>query len=351
MSPPPSSEPHVVEDIRGLVQLMSDGTVRRSADPASYPVVDADPDGGGGSGSDGDDDSGVEWKDVTWQREHDLNARLYRPRHLGAANDAQIPIVAYFHGGGAGGGFFCLGSGRWPGPHAWCLRLAAELPAVVLSFDYRLAPEHRLPAALDDAAAVMSWVRLQAAAGGDPWLAESADFGRVFVAGDSAGGNIVHHVAVRLGSGELPGLGPASVAGHVMLCPLFGGVERTASEAELPPGPFLTLPFYDQIWRLALPRGATRDHPFVNPFGPESPALGGVALPPTLVVAAGRDLLRDRVADYAARLRAMGKPVELVEFEGQHHGFFVVEPFGEAASEVVRLIRRFVYGDGSADSK
>jgi acetyl esterase/lipase len=136
---PPSSEPHVVEDIRGLVQLMSDGTVRRSADPASFPVVDADDADGDG---DGDDGSGVEWKDVTWSREHDLNARLYRPRHLGAANDARIPVVAYFHGGGAGGGFFCLGSGRCPGPHGWCLRLAAELPAVMLSFDYRLVPEH-----------------------------------------------------------------------------------------------------------------------------------------------------------------------------------------------------------------
>ncbi|XP_034574643.1 strigolactones hydrolase CXE15 [Setaria viridis] len=325
-----SSPPHVVEDLPHVLQLLSDGTVVRFDDYNTLPppaVPPAPP---------------VQWKDVVYDAAHGLKLRAYRPPDA----CGKLPVLVYFHGGG-----YVLGTFALPNFHACCLRLAGELPAVVLSADYRLAPEHRLPAALDDAAAVMSWVRLQAAAGGDPWLAESADFGRVFVAGDSAGGNIVHHVAVRLGSGELPGLGPASVAGHVMLCPLFGGVERTASEAELPPGPFLTLPFYDQIWRLALPRGATRDHPFVNPFGPESPALGGVALPPTLVVAAGRDLLRDRVADYAARLRAMGKPVELVEFEGQHHGFFVVEPFGEAASEVVRLIRRFVYGDGSADSK
>src|SRR5438128_1744822 len=79
----------------------------------------------------------------------------------------------------------------------------------------------------------------------NPWLVESADFGRVFVSGDSAGGNIVHHVAVRLGSGQLA-VDPARVAGHVMLCPLFGGVRRTASEAEFPPGPFVSLPVCDQ---------------------------------------------------------------------------------------------------------
>ena len=128
--PSSAPEPHVVEDCRGVLQLMSDGTVRRNAEPAF--LVDIVP----------EDDYGVEWKDVTWDAQHDLNARLYRPRHLGAANDARIPVVAYFHGGG-----FCIGSGRWPKFHAWCLRLCSELPAVVLSFDYRLAPEHRLPAA------------------------------------------------------------------------------------------------------------------------------------------------------------------------------------------------------------
>ncbi|OEL35033.1 putative carboxylesterase 15 [Dichanthelium oligosanthes] len=327
-----SSPPHVVEDLPGILQLLSDGTVVRFDDYDMLPPPTVPP------------ALPVQWKDVVYDAAHGLKLRVYKP----PAACGKLPVLVYFHGGG-----YILGTFSLPNFHACCLHLAGELPAIVLSADYRLAPEHRLPAALDDAAAVMSWVRAQAVAAGgdgDPWLAESADFGRVFVAGDSAGGNIVHHVAVRLGSGELPGLDPARVAGHVMLCPLFGGVERTASEAELPPGPFLTLPGYDRLWRLALPPGATRDHPFANPFGPESPALGGVALLPMLVVAAELDLLRDRVADYVARLKAMGKPVELVQFEGQHHGFFVVEPAGEAASEVVRLVKRFVYGNGSANT-
>ena len=137
----------------------------------------------------------VQWKDVVYDATHVLKLRVYRPLPASSCGN-KLPVLVYFHGGG-----YVLGTFALPNFHACCLRLAGELPAVVLSADYRLAPEHRLPAALDDAAAVMRWVRAQAvAAGGDPWLAESADLGRVFVAGDSAGGNIVHHVAVRFGS-------------------------------------------------------------------------------------------------------------------------------------------------------
>ncbi|OEL18785.1 putative carboxylesterase 15 [Dichanthelium oligosanthes] len=341
---PPSSEPHVVEDIRGLVQLMSDGTVLRSADPASFPVVDADPD-------DGDDDSGVEWKDVTWEREHDLNARLYRPCHLGAANDAQIPVVAYFHGGGAGGGFFCLGSGRWPGPHAWCLRLAAELPAVVLSFDYRLAPEHRLPAAQEDGAAAMTWLRAHAAH--DPWLADAADFARVFVSGASAGGNVAHHVAARFGKA---GLGaPIRIRGSVLLTPAMAGEARTRAEAarssDANDAALLTADMIDRYARLFLPTGATRDHPAINLSGPVAPALGAVAMAPLLVVAADRDVLRDRHAQYARRMKEeWGKDVEYAELAGVGHGFSEADdPWSQPADELVRLVRRFVVAHMDAE--
>ncbi|KAL6880187.1 hypothetical protein ACP4OV_011752 [Aristida adscensionis] len=322
--PPPSSspEPYVVEDCRGVLQVLSDGTVRRSAEPG-LPAADAP-----------EDDCGVEWKDVTWQPEHDLNARLYRPRHLGAANDARLPAVAYFHGGG-----FCLGSGRWPGTHAWCLRLAAELPAVVLSFDYRLAPEHRLPAAQEDGAAALRWLRARAAA--DPWLAEAADLARVFVAGDSAGGNIAHHVAARFGrTGLSP---PVRLRGHVLITPAMSGEARTRGELECPADAALTTEMCDRFSRLALPAGATRDHPALSPAGPQAPSLEAVEVAPVLVVAAERDVLRERNAHYARRMREeWGKDVEYVELAGVGHGFLRADPWSERADELVRLVRRFV---------
>ncbi|KAL5217600.1 hypothetical protein ABZP36_018284 [Zizania latifolia] len=326
--------PHVVEDCGPNLQLLSDGTVIRLADynilplPVLPPALSA----------------AVQWKDVVYDAGSGLKLRVYRPPR--AVIGEKLPVLVYFHGGG-----YAIGSFEMENFHACCLRFAYELPAVVLSADYRLAPEHRLPAAHDDAASVMSWVRDQAVAvgdgAGDPWLAESAHFGRVFVSGDSAGGGIVHQVAVRLGSGLLV-VDPVRVAGCVPLFPYFGGEERSRSEAEYPPGPYLTLPLSDQGWRLALPPGATRDHPLCNPFGPESPALDAVALPPLLVVVSQLDLLRDRGVDYVERLRAMGKTAELVEFEGQHHGFFYIEPFGDAGDELVRVVKRFVYGGASS---
>jgi acetyl esterase/lipase len=327
---------HVVEDFAGLVQLLSDGTVIRHSykvvlTPPSFPST-----------------SSVQWKDVVYDPNHDLKLRIYKPttppsaaEKNNVAEKRKLPVLVFFHGGG-----FCVGGFDLPNIHACCLRLAGELPALVLSAGYRLAPENRLPAAHDDALTLVSWIRAQAAsaiADADPWLAGSADFGNVFFAGESAGGTIAHHVAVAVGSGQHL-IHPARVAGHALLWPFFAGVERTPSEAEYPPGPFLTLPVSDQLCRLALPAGATRDHPAVNPFGPRSPALDAVALPPTLVVAAEHDLLRDRDADYVARLKAMDKSVELVEFGGQHHGFFVVEPSGDAGNELIRVVRRFVYG-------
>ncbi|RCV09559.1 hypothetical protein SETIT_2G039500v2 [Setaria italica] len=313
----PAPEPYVVEDCRGVMQLMSDGTVRRSADPPVAAEITAD-------------DCGVEWKDVTWEPEHGLNVRLYRP--LRAANDARIPVVAYFHGGG-----FCIGSGRWSSFHSCCLRLAAELPAVVLSFYYRLAPEHRIPAAQEDGAKAMSWLRATAAA--DPWLANAADFARVFVAGDSAGGNIAHHVATAFGK---TGLGPAvRLRGHVLLMPAMAGEARTRAELECPPGAYLTTETCDKYCRLALPGGATRDHPAINPAGPEAPGLEAVEMPPVLVVAAERDVLRERNAAYARRME-WGKDEEYVELAGVEHGFFSRDPWSERADELLRLVRRFV---------
>lgn len=323
----PQTEPHVVEDCRGVLQLMSDGTVRRSAEPpALFSAVDVS-----------EDECGVEWKDVTWDPAHGLNARLYRPRHLGAANDARIPVVAYFHGGG-----FCIGSGRWPNFHAWCLRLCSELPAVVLSFDYRLAPEHRLPAAQEDGARAMSWLRSARGGGGDPWLADAADFARVFVAGDSAGGNIAHHVAVGLGRA---GLGPGvRIRGALLLAPAMAGDARTrAEQLECPRDAFLTTEMCDRYARLALPEGASRDDPVLSPAGPRAPGLEAVEMAPVLVVASGRDVLRDRNAQYARRMKEeWGKEVEYVEVAGADHGFFVVDPWSERADELVRIVRRFV---------
>ncbi|KAL6647013.1 hypothetical protein ACP70R_014450 [Stipagrostis hirtigluma subsp. patula] len=322
--------PHVVDECRGVLFVYSDGAVVRRAGPGfATPVRD---------------DGSVEWKDAVFDEARGLELRLYRPRDRGGR---RLPVFFYYHGGG-----FCIGSRTWPNCQNYCLRLAADLGAVVVAPDYRLAPEHRLPAAIDDGASALLWLAAQAREGGDPWVAEAADFGRVFVSGDSAGGNIAHHLAVRFGTAagraEL-GAPAVAVRGYVQLMPFFGGTAPTRSEAECPDEAFLNRPLNDRYWRLSLPEGATADHPVANPFGPGAPALDDVELAPTMVVVGGRDILRDRAVDYAARLKAAGKPVEVREFEGQQHGFFTIDPWSDAAAELMRVIKRFVDSDGRFD--
>ena len=156
--------------------------------------------------------------------------------------------------------------------------------------------------------------------------------------GVSAGANLAHHAVVRVASGQLV-LGPARVAGYVLFSAFFGSVERVASEAAPPPEVSLTVETTDKFWRLALPVGATRDHPLANPFGPDSPTLE--PLPPALVVAPGRDVLCGHMLRYAAKLKEMGKAVELAEFPGEWHGFSKGQ-WSEATDELIQILKRFV---------
>ncbi|KAM0824711.1 hypothetical protein ACQ4PT_070013 [Festuca glaucescens] len=137
--PPPT---HVVEDCMGIVQLLSDGTIRSSLDYSHLPILRDVP-----------SDLPVQWKDVVYDATHGLRLRMYRPTTVHSVGGAQakkkLPVLVYFHGGG-----FCIASFEWPNFHAGALWLAGELPAVVLSADYWLAPEHRLPAAHEGADAV-----------------------------------------------------------------------------------------------------------------------------------------------------------------------------------------------------
>ncbi|TVU21773.1 hypothetical protein EJB05_31432, partial [Eragrostis curvula] len=322
--------PHVVESfLGGVIQLLSDGTVVRADDSVfmpkeTFPGV-----------------PGVQWMDVVYDAMRGLKVRVYRPPPAaGEGGNNKLTVLVYFHGGG-----YCIGSYKQVGiSDKFVQRVATELPALVLSVQYRLASEHRLPAAVEDGATFLSWLSGQAAlgAGAEPWLAESADFSRTFVAGRSAGANLAHHVVVQASSGKIVP-DPVRIAGYVLLSAFFGGVERMASESEPPAGVSLTVEQSDQLWRMALPAGATRDHPLVNPFGPESPALEPLALPPVLVVAPEVDVLRDHVLRYAARLQEMGKTVQLAEFKGEQHGFSVLR-WGEANEELIRILKRFVHG-------
>jgi acetyl esterase/lipase len=183
----------------------------------------------------------------------------------------------------------------------------------VASFDSRLAPEHRLPAAQEDGTHAMAWLRADA----DPWLADAA---RVF-----AGGNVAHHVAVKFGKTGLDA--PVRLRGSVLITPAVTGATRTRAElAPCPPDAALTADMIDGYARLFLPDGGTKDHPAVNLAGSEVPPLAAVPMAPMLVVEAEHNVLRDRHAHYARRMKeGWGKRVEYAELAGVGHGFLDAE--------------------------
>jgi len=327
--------PHVVEDCRGVLQILSDGTTVRSATPPPHTVEDRD-------------DGRVEWRDAVYDAGHGLGVRMYRPR-LGEGKERRLPVLVYFHGGG-----FCIGNYTWPGFHACCLRFADELPAIVLSFDYRLAPEHRIPAAHEDAAAALLWLRDRLVAPSDgpdddgvhTWLADSgADPGRLFVAGDSAGGNMTHHMATRF---RTAGLNPVRISGYVLLVSAFDSKTPTQSELVTTGTAYLSRAIAERYSRLALPIGANKDHPILNPIGPDSPSLEFVG-GRMLVVVGGDDMLKDNQVRYVQKMKAVGNDVELVVFAGKEHSFFSNSPWSETGTEVVRVIGQFMDRD-TADS-
>ncbi|KAJ3707252.1 hypothetical protein LUZ61_010957 [Rhynchospora tenuis] len=321
----PTGEPYVVEDCRGILKLMSDGSVIRSENPIlvfSFP-----------------DDSSIESKDLLFSPTHSLYVRLYRP--VKTPPNTKLPILFFFHGGG-----FCIGSRTWPNNHALCRRLSAELSALVLSFDYRLAPEHRLPASIEDADAALLWLKSQCTGPDtDPWLAESGDFTKVFISGESAGGNMTHHMAVKFGPS---GLRPVQIRGFILIVPALIEKELTRSELECPKSAFLNPEACARYSRLALPVGAsTREHPTLNPFVPESPNLENVEMGSILVIAAERDILIDSNLKYVNWLKEMGKKVEMVQIVGEEHAFFSIKPLCEATGEAIQAIGRFMNQTGS----
>ncbi len=223
-----------------------------------------------------------------------IPARLYTP----AGGAAPRPLALYFHGGG-----FVIGN--LESHDSLCRRLANRAGCLVLSVDYRLAPEHPYPAAADDAAAALEWAAANAAAlGGDP--------ARMAVAGDSAGGNLA-----ALAAQHARDAGAPELRAQILIYPaLDPGArnESTAAFADVFPIDKATIAwFYKHYYGDGARIGEPRAAPGL------AKNLSGLA--PATILTAGLDPLRDEGAAYAERLARAGVPTTYRCFEGTVHGF------------------------------
>ncbi|KQW21232.1 acetyl hydrolase [Afipia sp. Root123D2] len=243
----------------------------------------------------------------------DISARLYRPKVLRQSNSL-APGLVFFHGGG-----WVIGDLETH--DVVCRTLANEGEMIVIAVDYRLAPEHKFPAAVDDAIAATAWISANARQLG-------IDANRLSVSGDSAGGNLAAIVSLHTRDTG------SKIAGQVLIYPATDFRMSHPSHSE---------PETDCLLTHSVIRWF-RDHYLTSEADGEnwkaSPArvttLSG--LPPAFVLTAGADPLRDEGDEYARRLREAGVPVEYRTYPGQFHGFITMGKLLPKAGAALRDI-------------
>jgi acetyl esterase len=225
----------------------------------------------------------------------DLPVRIYTPDGNGP-----FPLMVFFHGSG-----FVLCN--LDTHDSVCRNLCAAAGCVVVSVDYRLAPEHKFPAGPEDCYAATRWAAEHA-----PEL--NADPGRIVIAGDSAGGNMVAVTALMVRDRGVPAL-----RGQLMIYPVTdyfnSGHPSYAENAE---GYGLTAAGMRWFWTHYLNSDSEADNPFVSPLRARD--LSG--LPPALIITAEYDVLRDEGERYGKRLAEAGVHTKIVRYDGMNHGFF-----------------------------
>ena len=223
-----------------------------------------------------------------------IRLRIYTP-----VGQGPFPLMVFFHGSG----FVLCSLDTHDG---MCRNLAAGIGCVVVSVDYRLAPEHKFPAGPDDCLTATRWTAAHAAELG-------ADSARIMLAGDSAGGNMAAVTALRVRDEGGPAL-----RGQMLLYPVTDyHTPGTPSYVDNADGYGLTRDTMKWFWAHYLSDAAEASHPHASPLQAQN--LAG--LPSAYVMSAEYDPLRDEAERYGDRLRTAGVPVEVTRRSGMNHGF------------------------------
>ena len=251
----------------------------------------------------------------------EIAVRIYQPSEAARGGAKTLPLVLHFHGGG-----FVLGSLN--AYDSVCQNLCERTPAVVVSVDYRLAPEHRFPTALDDSIAATRWAAAEAAGFG-------ADAGRMALVGDSAGGCIVAGVTQALKADA-----SVDVAYQVLVYPVTDvGTMDTNSYNKFSEGYLLSKEMMEWFGSCYLSNDAEKLDPRASPLRAES--FDG--LPPALVITAGFDPLLDEGVAYVKALEGAGVDVRLVNYEHQIHAFWslgaAIDEAKDALGRAAKAIR------------
>ncbi|XP_057788485.1 probable carboxylesterase 2 [Salvia miltiorrhiza] len=287
-----------------IERLMGQETVPPSLDPAT----------------------GVQSKDVDIAPEINLSARIYLPPN--ADRSKKLPLLVYYHGGA-----FIIESAFSAQYQKHLNHLVAQANVVAVSVNYRLAPESPLPAAFEDSWRALNW----SAEGKEEWIKEFADLNRVYLGGDSAGANIAHNMAMRVGSENPEGF---NLRGIFLNCPFFGGVDPIGSETteQSKRG----REFSERLWRFVWPGLRGSDEAWVNPG--KDPKISGLGCGKVLVYVAEKDFLKERGWYYKEVVSNCGwkGEIQCVEVAGEEHIFSVIAPHTEMGIAMLRKVASFI---------
>lgn len=300
----------VEQELPGFVRVFKDGSVERLQGAPLVPPTPEDP------------ETGVSSKDVTIPCDISLSARLYLPK-LSNDQNLSIPILVYFHGGG-----FCVESAFSSLFHRYMNILASQANVLIVSVEYRLAPEHPLPAAYEDCWTALNW----AASLSDPWLANHGDLEVFFIGGDSSGGNIVHNIAMKAGAESLNS--GVKILGAFYSHPYFLDKET----------PLWELAY--MVWDFVYPDapGGPDSH-MINPIAVGAPSLSGLGCSRVLMIVAENDRLRDSAVRYYDAVKKSGFKglMEFHEAKGEDHCFHVFNPDTENAKLLLQHLVSFLH--------
>ncbi|KAK7405886.1 hypothetical protein VNO78_07498 [Psophocarpus tetragonolobus] len=314
-------------EIPTLVRIYKDGSIERLQNsPFVAPNLE-------------DDSTTVSSKDVIISENPPISARLYIKNTIIKRSSQEhnnlkkVPVLVYFHGGG-----FFFESAFNELHHNYFNKFASVIDVLVVSVEYRLAPETLLPAAYEDCWEALKWV----AGGGanpEPWVVKHGDMNRVFIGGDSAGANIAHNIAMRAGVEALPK--GVKLVGAFMSHSYFYGSEPVGSEPVA--GHEQSAPCL--VWSLVYPSAPGGiDNPSMNPLVAGAPSLRGLGCSKILVCVAAQDPMTDRGVLYYEAVRNSGwlGRAELFHVDGEGHAFHIHNPNSYNAMKMILRFKDFL---------
>ncbi|XP_024959273.1 probable carboxylesterase 12 [Cynara cardunculus var. scolymus] len=313
-----SSTDDIVKEIPGVIRVYKNGRVQKLLATNVVPAG-LDP------------SSGVQSKDVLFSSDKTLSARLYIPKSTNAVT-RKLPLLIYYHGGA-----FIVATAASRIYHNFLNLIAAESNVVIVSVDYRTAPEHPVPTCFQDSWEAIKWVEQHVNQNGpEQWLNKYSDLGRVFFCGDSTGANIAHHMGIRIGTENRSG--GIYLQGIILLHPYFWGKDRVGSEPRQHP----LMRVIRDLWLFAHPDTIGLDDPLINPA--LDPKVADLGCSRVLVCVGEKDILKDRGWYYKMILRKNGwrGDIEILEDKGEVHTFFLFKPCSQNACNLRNRIRTFI---------